>query len=1406
LRSKDDAAFYRSAPRGSRRIWHERVGRLALSMAALLCALAPAGALGGPASWWDADYGFRRQITLSTGPNDPDKGYAGYTARIPAFDTGALVAAGKLQADCDDLRVVRFDGASWSEVDRHVLGCDATATDIRFMLQADIAPSSSDTSYFLYYGNPSAGAPAPLGTGNVYLWYDDATVDRSGSYVRGRVDPWHGSGWDDSLVWNPAGYYVYDNGDNFTSGYRRALDERDVYVEAEFFHTGCYPVNMTSGVLVRGIVDSGSGGSEQSDHYYASNRGHQDACGSGYAEDGDIFETDRTVAAVDGPNPPAIAVGQWRKQALAAWQVNPTELKFWDADAGWAAPGWPGAGELLASGSDADDYEGRGFVALMTAQDQARVRNMLVRRYVEPEPTLSVGAEEVDAGSFKMESDRVTLNDTFAQTTFTSVSFRQTYDTPPLVFAVATDSGGDPSALRVRSVTTTGFEVSQVEPPGNDGPHVAMSVHYFAIEPGVHVLPDGTQIEAGTHTTTSVQRGPGVGGPPAWDALAFGGSYSGTPAVVAQVQGMANESGNPPATHSEPWLVTAIRNASASGMEVALERAEVDDGSVSSPETIAYVAIEGDVQGSFSANGNTILYESIVSGDTIRGWDNGCFTVNFSNTYGGPPLVMATQTSRDGNNGGWLRRCSLSASAVGLTVDEDIDRDSERSHTTEQAGLLVFSEPFHFPDDVNLDHFDIDHDGNAIHCIVEPVTVTAEDDGGATVAGYTGTITLDTQSGRGTWTLASGSGTFTDATPDDGRATYTFDAADDGVAAFDLEYREGASPIDIEVTDGTQSDDDTEGPLAFSPSGFTVTPNDIGNPPGAITPIPSQTAGGAFDLHITAFGQTPSDPTCGVIESYEGTKPLKFWSTYSNPGAGGVAVAVDGNPIAATEAGAAAQAVTFVQGQAAVGAKYKDVGEIRIEMKDDTTSDPQLPGGIRGGTNLFVVKPADFVLSDIARTADGFPNPGAGDANGPVFVRAGEAFSVTVEARDAEGDPTPNYGRETPAEGVRLSPTLVAAGDANNPPVTFGTGFGSFSAGRATGTDFSWGEVGIITLTPSVADADYLGAGDVTGTASGNVGRFIPFDFAVSTNTPVLDTACAGGGFTYAGQPFGYATQPVLTVTARNRAGGTTQNYTGAWWKITDAKLAAGGDKTYAAATGTLDTSLVPSPDPVIADTGGGSGTLTFSAGAGIGFVRGAPTAPFEAEISLSINVLDEDDVAYAGNPARFGDASPGNGIAFDNGKTFRWGRIGMQNAHGSELLALEVPTRAEYYDGAGFATHTDDACSALAAGDLVLANDQESGQRDGDIAVGGGSSSADIAQSPMSGGDAGLSFSAPGEGNTGYVDVTVDLSTASGADLAWLRYDWDGDGAHDDDPAARASFGIFGGAGVVIHVREPWN
>jgi MSHA biogenesis protein MshQ len=706
--------------------------------------------------------------------------------------------------------------------------------------------------------------------------------------------------------------------------------------------------------------------------------------------------------------------------------------------------------------------------------------------------------------------------------------------------------------------------------------------------------------------------------------------------------------------------------------------------------------------------------------------------------------------------------------------------------------------------------FSINHDNFGIHCVAETVVVDVLDSvAGTPRLDYNAQVALTTQTGNGSWQLVAGSGSFTDAIGDDGLASYTWPLGE-SQATFALSYPHGNPVLDIDVyqlSDAGIRDTDAEGQLTFSASGFTVTAAALSNPPPGIpgTFTTAQTAAVPFDLHIAAFGQSPTDPDCGIIESYTGDMPVAFWSTYSNPATGTVAATVDGNPVATSEGSASTQTVTFTNGQAVVSGKYKDVGAIAIAVKDESTTDAtQLPVGIRGATGAFVSRPATFTVSDIRDASGSIVNPQAVAADDPVFVAAGAPFRATVTALDAEGDPTPNYGHESIPESARLDVELLAPAGGADPPVSAATGFVAFSGGASTAVDLIWNEVGIMRVRPGVGDADYLGAGDVTGGASENIGRFVPDHFTTLINTPSFATVCSPGGFTYLGERFNYLTAPEITATARAVGGAMTLNYSGVdFFRMDTADL---GLRNYTAASGSLDLSGLPIvDDPDVVEDSPGVARITFSSGSGLAFQRSTPVDAFNANVALSIDVFDADGVAASSNPVTFGG---GSGIAFTNGAQMRYGRVRFVNAVGSELVNLPVGLFSEYYlDAAtGFIRNAEDTCMSgvgvgftsftedLAPGETCVLDAGAPGASGAGCAV--AAAPGDQFAQPPAAGSFNLILAAPGAGNSGSVVIEATVPV-------WLRFDWDTAAAGDEDPSGQATFGLFAGQPRHIYMRE---
>ena len=463
-------------------------------------------------------------------------------------------------------------------------------------------------------------------------------------------------------------------------------------------------------------------------------------------------------------------------------------------------------------------------------------------------------------------------------------------------------------------------------------------------------------------------------------------------------------------------------------------------------------------------------------------------------------------------------------------------------------------------------------------------------------------------------------------------------------------------------------------------------------------------------------------------------------------------------------------------------------------------------------TDNFAIRPGTF--GNFSVTDNDWQTAGTARAlatttftAGGILHKAGRPFTVRADALNTAAAVTAGYtgsptATVTACAGAACTPTFGA--------LTLGAGF---TAGQLN-TGASYNEVGSFRLQLVDSTFAAVDAGDSSAlereirSSLLDVGRFVPDNFAVSLNVPAFGTACSSGGFSYIGQPFEYTAQPVMTVTARGFANNTTALYAGAWWRISSGSLTPGTQVArYSAAGGTLDVSNLPTvaSDPVVAATGSGVGTLTFSSGGGLAFARTTPMPPFDAEISLAINVIDADGVAYSTNPARFGQVT--NGIAFSAGKTMRFGRLRLIGASGSQVLPLRVPFEAQYWTtGTFFATNTLDTCTTVGNGNVALGN------YIGNLNAG----ETTATTSPLVAGRGAITLSAPGAGNNGSVDVAINLgtglnvevcsaftpATAAAGTLAHLRGQWCG-AAYDKDPAARVRFGIRSGGDERIYMRE---
>ncbi|TNC79543.1 MAG: hypothetical protein C9356_18595 [Oleiphilus sp.] len=240
------------------------------------------------------------------------------------------------------------------------------------------------------------------------------------------------------------------------------------------------------------------------------------------------------------------------------------------------------------------------------------------------------------------------------------VDFEAPFDVSPVVvMGPLTLNGGDPTVMRVRNVTETGFEFQMDEWDYKDGWHTTETVQFIAMEPGQHEI-DGLKVEAGMMNVNQ-----------SWQTVGFSQAFAQVPVVFSQVSSV-NES---------DAVTTRLRNIGVNSFQVQLEEEEASNQS-HAHEDVHFIAIE---PGSAELDGRQILV-----GTTGRAVRHSWYTVNFGAL--GSYTALANMQSNYGGDTSNIRARNFDASSFQVQVDEEQSRDSEVNHTTENVGWLILSD------------------------------------------------------------------------------------------------------------------------------------------------------------------------------------------------------------------------------------------------------------------------------------------------------------------------------------------------------------------------------------------------------------------------------------------------------------------------------------------------------------------------------------------------------------------------------------------------------------------------------------------------------------------------------------------------------------------------------------------
>ncbi len=853
------------------------------------------------------------------------------------------------------------------------------------------------------------------------------------------------------------------------------------------------------------------------------------------------------------------------------------------------------------------------------------------------------------------------------------------------------------------------------------------------------------------------------------------GSACSADANVATISNFAISSGNSaPAVTDAGATLAYTEGDSATVIDGTLTITDVDDTNMEG----ATITISSGYQSS-----EDVLAFTNANGIT-GSWDSGNGVLTLSGSASKANYETAFESITYQNTD------ATSPNTSDRTITWVVNDGSANSSATTSTITVSVPSLHHYA--VSFDGGSTTNNANGPNCTAIPVTIIAHN-AGHTAVTTSNTVTLTTSSGSGAWVSNS----------DNTSIAIGFGGAN-SITTYLRHVAAGATTIN--VTDGSQSE--SEDPTftfnaATMSLEFFLDANANGVPDGDGDDIPTLTAG--TTLNQILVGVKDGGNACTQDAAVQGqTISTNLAYECINPSTcrrdkdmsvtptGGSATGIEENNSGATIAYQSVNLVFNANGYAPIPLIYKDAGSTKLYGAMTTpASGNNPPLAVTGTSNTFVSKPADLSVSVAS-------NPGT-TSSGSGFIAAGTNFNVGVQALNALGGTTPNFGQESSAETAKV--TFVAltypTGGSNAGTLSSGSYSLSGSTDGAGTVVANFNEVGTITLRAEIGDSDYLGTGNVTGTTSGHIGRFFPHQFLLSSDG-VIDGCTPGTDFTYMDEPdltIGY------TITAKNAGGGTVSHY--------DSSDGYAVAAIAAVAESTSNDGNNLSARLTHATTTWNAGVYSIS-DTSAKFARGSsPEGELNLEIGLTLtDGLDSRNFnALDMNPATSGDCTATSSCTsrdLTGNPKLRWGRIELSSASGPESQALPIPLAAQYYNGTTFVTNTADSCTPIARGRIAFNDAAISTASNLTINIGSGTdnsagSSTNVNLSTtdlvLVSGDGNLSFSAPSDSDRGSFTIDVNLT-----DLPWLKYDWDLDGSHDDSPpTATGTFGVFGGHDKIL-------
>ncbi|MGA1864975.1 MAG: S8 family serine peptidase [bacterium] len=259
-----------------------------------------------------------------------------------------------------------------------------------------------------------------------------------------------------------------------------------------------------------------------------------------------------------------------------------------------------------------------------------------------------------------MEAGEVNVDHNWLQ-----VDFTQPYSDPIVVAKPLSYNGTEPSVVRMRNVSSTGFEIRVQEWNYLNQIHDSKeTVGYLAMESGHHMFTEGMEVESGKFVTNATG---------SFIRVNFEQPFREMPVIIAAVGSFGGTD----------TVTDRLRNISTEGFEFRMQEQELNAQVHDANETIFYIAME---PGAGCANGFRFEINRTANEVTDQ-----FYPISYSSQFINPPVFLADMQTTKGTDTAAVRWKNKDAYMIEVKIEEEKSKDSETVHIEEIIGYMAFS-------------------------------------------------------------------------------------------------------------------------------------------------------------------------------------------------------------------------------------------------------------------------------------------------------------------------------------------------------------------------------------------------------------------------------------------------------------------------------------------------------------------------------------------------------------------------------------------------------------------------------------------------------------------------------------------------------------------------------------------